>query len=232
MRINQKQAARFRHEQKYILSPLEDHIIAHRLRKLLQHDEHADSHGKYRVSSLYFDSPSDKALRQKIDGVNKREKFRIRYYNEDLSYIRLEKKIKLNGLCAKYSAPLSREQVERILDGTIDFLIEQSDPLLLEFYSKLKGERLQPKTIVAYEREAFSYAPGNVRVTFDRALCSGLRRTDFLDPGAPLIKAAAGEVILEIKYDEFLPQLIQLAVQKNNCSRTAYSKYAVCRRFD
>ena len=101
---NTTKPVKLRHEFKHHLNPGQDLLLASRLRKLFPHDKNADSHGSYRVSSLYFDTPSDRALRQKIDGVNQREKFRLRYYNDDLSFIRLEKKYKINGLCGKRGA--------------------------------------------------------------------------------------------------------------------------------
>lgn len=223
---------RLRHEFKHTINAVDDLEITHRLRKLFKHDENADSRGIYRVSSLYFDTPCDRALRQKIDGVNRREKFRIRYYNEDTSFIRLEKKFKINGLCGKYSAKITAEQVERILHGDIDFLAGSEHPLLLEFYSKMKGQLLRPKTVATYDREAFRYEPGNVRITIDRNLRSGLGSTDFLNTGLYHADVSDDTAVLEVKYDEFLPEIVRMAVATPNRRAAAYSKYAVCRRFD
>src|SRR5699024_10636131 len=160
MMIKEKTPLRLRHELKYSINALDDLVLAARLGKLFSRDPHAGSHGTYRVSSLYFDTPSDQALRQKISGADRREKFRIRYYGQDTSFIRLEKKIKIHGLCAKYSARLTESQVRLLLQGHIGFLMESENPLLLEFYSKIRGQLLAPKTIVTYEREAFLYPPG------------------------------------------------------------------------
>ncbi|MBQ6833913.1 MAG: polyphosphate polymerase domain-containing protein, partial [Lachnospiraceae bacterium] len=181
MMTKEKNAIRFRHEWKHMINRMDDQVVSSRLRKLFPHDAHADSHGIYRVSSLYFDTPYDKALRQKMDGVNQREKFRIRYYNSDLSFIRLEKKMKVNGLCAKRSARLTKTQVEQILRGDLNFLLKSDEPLLVELYSKMQGQQLRPTTIVCYDREAFLYEPGNVRITMDRNLRTGLKSTDFLN---------------------------------------------------
>ena len=177
MMIKQKSKLSLRHELKYSISIIEDMEISSRIRKIFPHDKNADSHGSYRVSSLYFDTPYDKALRQKIDGTNRREKFRIRYYGEKPNFLRLERKLKINGLCAKQTARLSIEEVEYILSGDYEFLRMSENPLLLEFYSKLKGQLLQPKSIVCYNREAFIYAPGNVRITIDRNLSTRFRDT-------------------------------------------------------
>ena len=102
----------------------------------------------------------------KLDGVNRREKFRLRYYGEKPAFFKLEKKYKVKGLCGKGACRLSREEGERLLRGDFAFLLEKEEPLAREFYAKLR-RGLAPKTVVRYTREAFLYAPGNVRVTLD-----------------------------------------------------------------
>lgn len=230
--IKEKKPLKLRHELKHRISLQDDLELSARLRKLFQHDEYADSHGIYRVSSLYFDTPWDKALRQKIDGVDCREKFRLRYYGTDTSFIRLEKKIKINGLCAKFNTSIRKEDAERLLLGDPAFLLKSGDPLQIELYSKIRGQMLQPKTIVCYDREAFLYAPGNVRITIDRNLSTPVGSTDFLDPPSCHADMSDGLTVLEVKYDAFLPEIVHLAVQTPNRRAGAFSKYAVCRRYD
>ena len=162
MIANPPEAIPLRHEYKHQINLREDLVLSQRLRKLFPHDPHAGVDGCYRVTSLYFDTPYDSALREKLDGVNRREKFRLRYYGADPSFIRLEKKFKQNGLCGKRSARMTAEQVQSLLAGEYGFLLDSGEPLFIEFYSKLQGKGLRPKTIVRYDREAFLYAPGNV----------------------------------------------------------------------
>lgn len=221
-----------RHELKYQINSADDLMLSSRLRQLFSHDNHANTHGTYRVCSLYFDTPQDSALRQKIDGISRREKFRLRYYNNDLSFIKLEKKAKVNGLNTKQSATISKEQVHQLLQGDIEFLLHSGQPLFVELYSKMKGQLLQPKTIVTYEREAFIYEPGNVRITLDRNLHSGMKNLDFLNPNSLHTPVLDDLTILEVKYDAFLPDVVCMAVQIPNRSACAYSKYATCRRYD
>lgn len=230
--INDPSPDKMRHEIKHSINTVEDYLLAMRLRKLFSHDKNAGSRGIYRVSSLYFDTPEDKALRQKIDGVNRREKFRLRYYNQNLSYLMLEKKIKVNGLCAKRSVALTIDQTKRILEGDIGFMLESKNPLLVELYSKMRGQLLRPKTVVCYEREAFVYQPGNVRITIDRNLRSGLYSTDFLNTDLNYTNVSDALAVLEVKFDEFLPDIVKMAVQVPDCRANAFSKYAVCRRYD
>ena len=188
--------------------------------------------GSYRITSLYFDTPYDSAYKEKLDGVDNREKFRLRYYGTDTSFIRLEKKFKRKGLCGKRSASLIQDQAEKILRGDYEFLLKSADPLLIELYSKIRGKGLRPKTIVCYDREAFVYAQGNVRITLDRNLYTGLGSIDFLNTEIKGIKAMDSSRVLEVKYDEFLPELVRMAVQVPGRQAGACSKYALCRRFD
>ena len=218
----------YRHEWKHEISVSDMIAIRQRMRAIAKSDTHALD-GKYEIRSLYFDNLADKALREKIDGVNCREKFRIRYYNDDLSFIRLEKKSKWNGLGNKQNTTLSAEEAQAIVDGDLDWMMDSDRPLLQELYTKMTVHGLRPKTIVDYTREPFVYAPGNVRVTLDYDIRTGLGCTDFLNPDAITIPAGDAPIILEVKWDEYLPSVIRDAVQLNSVRTTAFSKYAICR---
>ncbi len=192
---------KYRHEWKHEITLSDLISIRQRLRAVAEPDPHAEG-GKYLIRSLYFDNLSDKALREKIDGVNMREKFRIRYYNGDpSSVIHLEKKSKRNGLGTKYSAPLSMEEAQSIVDGDIDWMMGSPHSLIQELYCKMKYQGMRPKTIVDYTREPYIYRPGNVRVTFDYNIHTGLLCTDFLDPDCLTVPAGDAGIILEVKLD-------------------------------
>lgn len=216
-----------RHEWKHEITRLDMLALRQRLRAVARADGHA-SGGKYLVRSLYFDTPSDKALREKIDGVSRREKFRIRFYNGDTSLIHLEKKSKLGGLGSKQSATLSAGEVSALLSGDLRWMLSSGEPLVRELYAKMRTELLGPKTIVDYTREPYVYPAGNVRVTLDYDIRRGLRPGDFLDPGVT-IPAGDAPVILEVKWDAFLPDIIRDAVRLEGRRASAFSKYAQCR---
>lgn len=217
----------YRHEWKHEISYLDLLVLRQRLRAIARPDPHA-SGGKYEIRSLYFDTPTDKALREKLDGVSRREKFRIRCYNGDTSLIHLEKKSKAGGLCGKQSAPLSVSEAQAIVDGHLDWMPGSGRPLLQELYSKMHSQLLRPRTIVDYTREPFVYGPGNVRVTLDYDIRTGLDCTDFLNP-CVTVPAGDAPIILEVKWDAFLPTVIRDAVQLEGCRSGAFSKYAQCR---
>lgn len=218
----------YRHELKHEINPSDAITIRHRLRAVARVDDNAID-GKYFIRSLYFDNLSDKALREKLDGVNRREKFRIRYYNNDMSLIHLEKKSKLNGLGTKYSANLTKEEAQAIVDGRYEFLMQSDNSLLQEFYSKILSQGLRPKTIVDYTREAFVYDPGNVRITLDYRIRTGNICIDFLNPDCVTLPVKDAPMLLEVKWDAFLPSIIRDAVQLSDRQAAAFSKYAACR---
>lgn len=218
----------YRHEWKHEINLSDRLVIRQRLRAVAQPDPHARD-GRYRIRSLYFDTPSDKALREKIDGVDRREKFRLRLYNGDAALIHLEKKSKRNGLCAKETVSLTAAEVQAILDGDLSWMPASGRPLVIELYSKMASQLLRPRTIVDYTREPFVYPPGNVRVTLDYDIRTGLGCTDFLDPDCPTIPAGDASAILEVKWDSYLPEVIRSAVQLPGRRASAFSKYAACR---
>lgn len=219
---------KYRHEWKHAISLSDMFELRRRLSAVIGRDVHAEN-GKYKIRSLYFDNAEDKALREKIDGVNQREKFRIRYYNADLSFIKLEKKSKINGLCLKQSTRLTEQQAQAVVDEDWGWMPECEEPLVRELYVKMRQQGLRPKTIVDYTREPFVYAPGNVRITLDYAIRTGIRCTDFLNPDCVTVPAGDTPIILEVKWDEFLPDIIRSAVQLKDCRVGSFSKYAVCR---
>lgn len=215
----------YRHEWKHPISVADMLILRQRLRAVMRPDAHA-ADGRYFVRSLYFDTPTDTALREKLDGVNRREKFRIRLYNHDISFIRLEKKSKLAGLGNKQSTALAPQQAQKIVDGDLDWMRFCEDGLIRELYSKMRTQQLRPKTIVDYTREPFVYPAGNVRVTLDYNIRTGLGCTDFLNPDCPTIPAGDSQIILEVKWDAFLPDMIRSAIQLEGRRASAFSKYA------
>jgi len=218
----------YRHEWKHEINYADRLVLLARLPAVMKRDSHSVN-GELKVRSLYFDSLNDKALREKIDGVNQREKFRIRYYNNKLSYIVLQKKSKINGLCAKEFCTLTKEEAQRIVDGDLSWMTSSGRPLCIELYSKMNAEGLRPKTIVDYTREAFVFEPGNIRVTMDHHIRTGMFRTDFLNPDTLTLSAGEPSIVLEVKWDHYLPDIIRDTVSLPGRRVGAFSKYERCR---
>ncbi len=206
-------------------------ILRQRLRAVMKPDSHAVN-GQYEVRSLYFDNLADKSLREKLNGVNIREKFRIRLYNNDQSMIFLQRKFKHGVLGYKNSAILTPEQAQAIADGNIGWMPDSVNAVILCFYDSIVSEGLKAKVIVDYTREPFIFAPGNVRVTLDYNIRTGMGCTDFLNPSCVTIPIKDSPCVLEVKWDNYLPTVIRDAIQLDGRRSAAFSKYTASRMYD
>lgn len=220
-----------RHELKHYINTADYYELKSRLPAVMEQDRHAGESGQYLIRSLYFDDDFDTCLREKLDGVKNRDKYRIRYYNHDPSLvIHLEKKSKRGDVCIKTSAALTPGEAQKIVDGDIEWMKNHETPLIQELYRKMAFTSLKPKTIVDYVRDPYIYPFGNVRVTLDHDIRTGLSCTDFLDPDCVTVPIPEGNaIILEVKWDDFLPEIIREIVQVRNRRVTAFSKYGACR---
>ncbi len=224
---------KYRHEYKYPISDIEAAVIRQRLRGIMPLDAHVGPTGKYLISSLYFDDVDDSCYYDNENGTDPREKFRIRIYNHSSSRINLECKRKERGKTLKTSCKMTEEQVRAILNKEVLSVDDDAHPLLKKFVEQQISRKLQPKVIVEYERIPYVYKIGNVRVTFDSQLTSSVYVEKFLD-GDYLKRSVMpkGKLLLEVKFDEFLPDYLYDIMQLNNLTQTAFSKYYLCRLFD
>lgn len=221
---------KYRHELKYVINRGDYMGLRANLSAFAKKDRNCGEDGNYNVRSLYFDNYNDTALREKLLGIADREKFRIRIYNGDSGFIRLEKKIKRNGLTAKVSAVIDREECLKMAEGDFDGIDMSKRPLIAEFAAKSREKLLREKTIVDYEREAYVFAAGNVRITFDKKISSGMFSRDLFVKDLPLVSVMPPEMmILEVKYDNFLPDIIKNIISVADCGRVSASKYTLCR---
>lgn len=219
-----------RHEIKHIINVPDYLILRSRLRPVMRPDPHTGADGLYHIRSLYFDDGDDTALAEKVDGVRYREKYRIRLYEMNTSVIHLEKKIKDDTVCRKLSCSVTAEECGRLLAGDTAFTHECERPLLRELGEKMEARGLRPRTVVDYTREPYLYDPGNVRVTFDSCIRTGIRAVDFLSPSLITVPALdPGRIVLEVKYDAFLPEVIRRCLQIGERLPISVSKYAQCR---
>lgn len=219
-----------RHELKFRITPEDACILRSRLRAVMQRDCYTGPDGSYQVRSLYFDDWQDSALTAKLYGINKREKFRLRFYNGDTSFIRLEKKSKYNNLSKKTSVILTSKQVQALLYGNIQWMEQADDVFLHECAHKFPA--LRPKVIVEYKREAYTFTAGNVRITIDSDIRTGIYHQSFLSASPPMVPVTDNPYLLEIKYDRFLPEIIQCIIQLERADIGTFSKYAAARCFD
>lgn len=223
---------KYRHELKFVINIHQYFIIRQRLRNLIKLDEHAGKSGEYHIRSLYFDDMDSTALYEKLSGVRDRNKYRIRIYNKSDFTIHFEKKIKLGNYIAKMKEPLTRDMYNSILTGDYEVLNQPDKPFMTELYRQLTQNLLRPKVIVDYVREPYICRNGNVRITFDKELRTGLNAVDIFDPNlSPILAIDDNLIILEVKYDEYLPDYIRSVIQLDGLIQQSTSKYVICCKY-
>lgn len=221
----------YRNELKYVCSEGELQLILARIRHICPSDSHASATGTYSIRSIYFDDAQNRCFWENENGTDPREKFRIRIYNASDRRITLECKRKEHTMTNKVSCPLTKDQLTMILNGSLPESAVDSD-LLRKLFLLHEQDNLKPNVIVAYERTPFVYAPGNVRITFDRNIGSTTNISGFFDPYLPLRPVLpTGKHILEVKYDAFLPDFLYEVMNLGSLTQTAFSKYYLCRKF-
>ena len=221
---------KFRHEMKYYINYVEMHALRNRIAGILKLDKNSIDTNGYNIRSLYFDGMQNHALYDKNDGIFGREKYRIRIYNGSDQVINLERKSKYGDFISKESAPLSRANYDAILNNEYDCLRNRPEPLIQDFYRALSYRLFKPRVIVDYIREAYIFEPGNVRITFDKELTASVNGIDLFDDRMIYEQILYPEqVILEVKFDHFLPDQIRQLLQPERFVRSAISKYVLCR---
>ena len=229
----EEKEVKWRHEFKYV-SP--EYILSYlekRTGAVMSRDSHTGERGLYAIRSIYFDDIDNTCYRENEDGTDPREKFRIRAYNCSKKRISLELKQRERGKCHKISCPLPLEVCEEIMAGKIP-RVQGDEPFLLKkLIAQMRLRALRPVVIVSYERVPFVCHFGNVRVTFDRNIRSSADIAGFFEPhlaSRPVL--SAGVNMIEVKYDEFLPDYIAEILQTGRLQQTSFSKYYLCRRYN
>lgn len=182
----------------------------------------------YFIRSLYFDDVNNSAYYEKVDGVEKRKKYRIRIYNLDDSFIRLERKDKDRDMTHKAQTKITKETYQKIIDNNLND-IDLTDELLNEFVTAIKTKGLKPAVVVDYQRLAYTYPLFDTRVTFDENIKSGRFNNDlFSDNYMTYDVLNDNETVLEVKFNEILPSHIASVIMNIPTVRQAISKFALC----
>lgn len=223
---------KYRHEFKYEITGAQVQMLRSRIGGLIPRDAHAGPDGVYSIRSLYFDDMEDRCLKENEDGTDPREKFRIRIYNASTDRISLECKRKERGKTHKESCRLTIQQTKALMAGQVLRDIGDQPPLLQKLTAQMLTRRLRPVVIVEYDRIPFVYSSGNVRITLDTNISSSSAIDLFLEPRLPLRPVLPlGRQLLEVKYDELLPDFIYRSLQLHSLRQTAFSKYYICRKY-
>lgn len=220
-----------RRELKHEVTSLDCYLLRSKLKHFMKLDPHAKNNGKYLIRSVYFDNFDNKVLSQKKEGLLDRDKFRVRLYDYNMDYLNLEKKSKRDNLTFKQKCRLTAEEYERIRFGNIEWMEHDTRSLIKDLYVQMKLYQLKPMTVVDYQREVFIYEYGNVRVTFDSCIKTSFRNNDLLNPDLAMVETTPNVVILEVKFDEYLPDVIKQLLQVIDRRKGGYSKYQYSRMF-
>lgn len=220
-----------RREIKHEMTKMDCYLLRNKLKHYMELDPHAKVNGTYSIRSVYFDNFDNKVMNQKKEGLFERDKFRVRLYDSNATVLNLEKKSKRNNLTYKQKCSITAAEYEKIRIGDINWMENDARTLMQDLYWQMTMLQLKPLTVVDYEREVFIYKHGNVRVTFDSSIRTSLRNNDVLNPHIAMVDTEPDVVILEVKYDEFLPNVIKQLLQVSDMRAGAYSKYQISRMY-
>ena len=226
--FRQQRAAQqgLRHELKYMIAVRDAVLLQHRLALAMDTDSHADAEGRYFIRSLYFDDFDFAAYRDKLNGVENRAKYRLRYYNFDDSFISFEKKEKIRDMTKKTAVRVSREQAEAMMErGDVG----DTDNSLLQEFRSLWNAGLRPRVLVDYDRYVFAHPVGNTRITLDMAVRTSPCKTELFDTQLAMLPVLPpAHAVLEVKYNDAFPRHVGLLLEGVAKDRMAVSKYCRC----
>lgn len=221
----------YRYELKFEMNRETAQFLKYRLALFMHYDPFAREDGSYYVRSLYFDDIYNTSYYEKMNGVKKRQKYRIRFYNFDQSYIILELKGKDGNLGYKKQNKITFQEYYDLIYQNYDRInMLENRSVLSQFIIDAKTKNLVPSIIVDYKRVAYSYPVHDVRITFDSDICSGGFNDDFFNPNIMLLDVLEKDkVILEVKYNKVLPKVIQELLSSVPMVRISLSKFVLCR---
>lgn len=218
----------YRHEYKYLISRADAELLKLRLPHIMERDTHAEG-GGYTIRSLYFDDFSNSAYYEKVDGLADRAKYRIRFYDYDSSLIKLEKKEKKGSLTRKTAQTITKRDARALEYAMTEGCPDTPEGLTAELRLACVSRGLRPRILVDYDRTPFVCRDGNTRITLDENL-----RTRpyiphlFASPRAMIPVIDPDQVILEVKFDDFLPGYLASALADIPKAPMAISKFALC----
>lgn len=214
----------FRKELKYNITDKDFYLLQYNLKNLIKKDSNCKGE-YYTISSIYFDDYKKTSYNQVKNGISNRWKYRIRFYNYDDSYIKLEKKHKINDLTNKTSVRITREVLNDILNNKIK-IQKENEILLNEFIVKMKKDLLKPIICIEYDRIPFIYKLGNVRITLDYNIRYTNKYNDLFNDNKKVYYLK--EKILEVKYNELIPDFIRYKLELNHLEQVSFSKFNNC----
>lgn len=219
----------YRHELKFLLSQIEYENLKYLLAATMNRDENMQSGEDYYIRSLYFDTMNDADYANKIIGISERRKIRLRIYDTETDQVKLEIKNKQSDYSIKETAAISRADARELAMHNYQVLLNYDDSVSRKAYHNLMMHGYLPKVIVDYDREAYLFPIENVRITFDKKVRAA-KESDLFCPDLPMFCVLPEyQVILEVKYDKYLPRHISDILSTIHMQRMSISKYCMAR---
>lgn len=220
-----------RRELKYYISYIDYLALRSRLQAVFSRDRNGNPEGYYRVRSLYFDNKLNKNYYQKMAGVEKRNKYRIRIYNLSSNPVKLEIKSKINNVIFKESMLIQARDVNNIISGDYSCLLEYKNPTASKIYGEFNKDYYRPVVIIDYIRDAYYFELNNIRITFDRNI-----KKDEVNLNDLFVKntnmsdvLGSRKIIMEVKFNNTIPAWIKNMLQTERFEWCAISKYTLSR---
>lgn len=218
-----------RQEHKFQINDIQFIKYSTSMSKIIDEDKNNGTNG-YMVRSLYFDTIENFDYMTKIDGVDSRKKIRLRIYNTDTEFAKLEMKQKQSIYQQKRSININRDDAVQLSKGIYLPLLKYDDPFALECYTLMSTRAYVPKVIVQYNRKAYVLRENQTRITFDSKLAATESCFDIFSNNLCLYPVGDFyNTILEVKYNGFLFSYIKDLLQQFDKSPIAVSKYCMAR---
>lgn len=219
----------YRHEIKFILSSMEYSQLRRLIGAFAGRDENARTDKGYYIRSLYFDTLTNLDYKSKIMGLSERKKIRLRIYDVSAETVKLEIKNKENDYSVKETSIITRADALNLMQGRYDILLKYNDAVCKKVYNNFINNIYMPKIIVDYDREAYSFPIENIRLTFDKGVRVSKNTDMFCNNAAMCSVLSCEQIILEVKFDGFLPEHIRNALSSAHMQRMSISKYCMAR---
>ncbi|MBN2441488.1 MAG: VTC domain-containing protein, partial [Spirochaetales bacterium] len=144
--------------------------------------------------------------------------------------IKIEIKNKYNCYMKKETTYINRDQAKRLVEGDKSFLLDEQNNILNRVYYFMSKEYYMPVVIVDYYRDAFIEDFNNIRITFDRNIVACITDFDIFSTQLhtfPVLDSMT--IVMEVKYNNFLPSWLKQALSCIETVNSAISKYCFSR---
>lgn len=220
----------YRNELKYFIGQAEYHYLKAIISTVLQRDSYGKLDGDYWIRSLYFDTNLNKDYYEKVIGVKERKKIRLRIYDTETSYAKLEIKNRYDQYMLKETATISKDDALELINGNTEVLLNYNSSITNKVYGLMHLEGYRPSAIIDYEREAYVGDINSIRITFDKNIRGCIESRDLFNKDIATSRIFNEDIIvLEVKYNNMLPKYIRDILGTCRGERSSISKYCLAK---